>query len=141
MVAKFKLKPGQKLCNCYSLCGEQHQQTSLEQLQQTSEKHHETSEASSDSEFHSPEFNRTLLNQVAQSMDCTPVKSNISRRDALPYRKRKAKEIQSQVKTKLARTFNFSLEKFDSPEEEEETKESCKDLERLMVLLGKKIET
>ena len=143
MAAKFKLKPGQKLCsNCYSLCGEQHQQTSLEQLQQTSlEQHHETSEASSDSEFHSPEFNRTLLNQVAQSMDCTPVKSNVSRRDALSYGKRKAKEIQSQVKTKLARTFDFSLGKFDSQEEEEETKDSCKDLDRLMVLLGKKIVT
>ena len=109
-------------------------------LQQTSlEQHHETSEASSDSEFHSPEFNRTLLNQVAQSMDCTPVKSNVSRRDALSYGKRKAKEIQSQVKTKLARTFDFSLGKFDS--QEEETKDSCKDLDRLMVLLGKKIET
>ena len=140
MAAKFKLKPGQKLCsNSYSLCGEQHQQTSLEQLQQTSlEQHHKTSEASSDSEFHSPEFNRTLLNQVAQSMDCTPVKSNVSRRDALSYGKRKAKEIQSQVKTKLARTFDFSLGKFDSQEEEEETKDSCKDLDRLMVLLGKK---
>ena len=59
--------------------------------------HHETSEASSDSEFNSPEFNRTLLNQVAQSMDFTPVNYNGSRRDALSYGKRKAKEIQSQV--------------------------------------------
>ena len=103
---------------------EQHRQTSVEQLQQTSvEQHHETSEPSSDSEFNSPEFNRTLLNQVAQSMDCTPAKYNVSRR--------------GQVKTKLAHTFDFSVGKFDSPEEEEEIKDSCfKDLDWLMVLLG-----
>ena len=68
---------------------EQHQQTSVEQHRQTSvEQLQQTSEPSSDSEFNSPEFNRTLLNQVAQSMDCTPVKYNVSRR--------------GQVKSKLA---------------------------------------
>ena len=123
MADRFKLKPGQKLfSNCYSLCGEQH---------------HKTSKASSDSEFHSPEFSRTLLKKVARSIDCIPVKSNVSRRDTLSYGKRKAKEIQSQVKTKLACTF-ISVGKFDSSEEEEETKDSCKDLDRLMVLLGEK---
>ena len=71
-------------------------------------------------------------------MDCTPVISYVSRRDALSYGKCNAQEIPSQVKIKLARSFDFSLRKFDSPEEEEETKDICKDLDRLMVLLGKK---
>ena len=71
-------------------------------------------------------------------MDCTPVKSNVSKRDALSYGKCKAKEIPSQVKIKLARSFDFSLRKFDSPEEEEETKDFCKDLDRLNGTPGEK---
>ena len=121
---------------------QQHQQISLEQLQQTSvEQHHGTSEASSDSEFHSSDFNRTPLYQVDQSMDCTPVKSNVFGEMPCLMENARPKKFKVKSKTKLARTFDFSLGKFDSPEEEEETKGSCKDLDRLMVLLGEKIET
>ena len=95
-------------------------------------------QSDNDTEFHSPQFDCGSLNQIAQSLDCTLIKSPVPKRDALSYGKRKVKQIKSAVKTKFACAFDLQREDLDSPLEED-TEDSCEDLDRLMILLKEKL--
>lgn len=71
------LKPGQKVCsNCYIHCMEQDSDLAF---------------SSSDTESHSTEFDHKSLNNITKSLDCTPLKASISKRDSTSYGKRKIK--------------------------------------------------
>ena len=126
IATKFMLKPGEKLCP--NVMNDVNSTMTVQPIQMTV-----------------ISIPRNLIenhwNQVAKSLDCTPLKSSIQKRDAVSYGKRKVSQMQRNLQAKFAGAFDFQRDNLNSSEEDAQCSDSCNDLDRLMFLLGEKLKT
>ena len=118
------MKPGQKLCpRCY-------EQKSLPQ-------HYQGKQAETDGTFQPAEASFSAINESALSLDVTPLKTSVSKRDKPAYGKRKVKQLQSKIKAKCAHALDLQTDDLATTEEEDSS-DGQSDLDRLMFLLKEK---
>ncbi|XP_060780327.1 uncharacterized protein LOC132888272 [Neoarius graeffei] len=122
----FKLKPGQKVCQrCEKKCAEK---TAAEE-----------STSQSSGEFEPQEVAHDSLDQSVQLLGISPLKRK-SERDKPGYAKRKAKDINTAAKSKIAEVLDIPTEELTSSQDEGGC-DRCKDLDRLVTLLKEKCAT
>lgn len=123
--SQLNLKPGQKLCpECYK--------------RDSARSQHDTEISEmSDTDYQPGEISVASLNKTAESLDCTPIKTSVSKRDKSSYGKRKVKQLNTAVKSKCAHALDLTMSEFESTDDSDP--ETCKDLERLVALLKDKL--
>jgi hypothetical protein len=118
------LKPGQKLC---SKCYKRYDNGADEEMDL------------SDVEYQAPrEMTLDTLRKTSHSLDCTPIKTSVGRRDRLSYGKRKVKQLQAAVKAKCAHALDLPKGDLDSTEDSDAC-DHCRDLEIFVTLVKEKI--
>ena len=152
LAAELSLKPGQKLCsNCKKEAAKRRSARATTPKRTLTydqvmgdiivDSDSDESEVMPSDLFTSPQTERIDLDKLATSLGCSPVK-NPGSRDKEPAAKRKASQLNSAVKSKVAKAFDLDESVLDTPEVSTPPplKDSA-DLDKLMQQLKEKVAT
>ena len=133
---QVSVKPGQKLC---SKCKKRALDESNLEPQLGGNACTEP-KLSDDSSAYEPEREAgDDLNRTLDSLDLSPFKTSVSKRDKLSHAKKKLRQAHTEVKKKVARGMKLNEQDLEETDVDEDSCQGCKDLDRFVSLLKEKV--
>ena len=127
---QVSVKPGQKLC---SKCKKRALDESNLEPQLGGNACTEPKLSDDDSSAYEPERKAgDDLNRTLDSLDLSPFKTSVSKRDKLSHAKKKLRQAHTEVKKKVARGMKLNEQDLEETDVDEDSCQGCKDLDRFV---------